>query len=56
MRREEEEDDAKSRERRGGTAMESPMLGVVGRNSLLERGGGLRLAGIRNAGGTRGRR
>ncbi len=53
MRCKEEEDDAKSRERRGVMVMESPMLGIVGRNSLLERGGSARRAGIWNAGGTR---
>jgi hypothetical protein len=42
MRREEEEEDAKSRSMRCGTAMGHPMLGVVRRNSLLERGGGAR--------------
>jgi hypothetical protein len=54
MRGKEEEEDAKLRERRGGTVMGSPMLGIVRRNSLLERGGGTRRTGIWNAGGTRG--
>ncbi|KAL3805536.1 hypothetical protein ACHAW5_005597 [Stephanodiscus triporus] len=38
--RREEEYDAKLRERRGGLAMGSLMLGVVGRNLLMEGGGG----------------
>jgi hypothetical protein len=42
MRCEEEEEDAKSRERRDEPRWGSPMLGVVGGKSLLERGGGAR--------------
>ncbi len=56
MRREEEEEDVTSRERRGGRRWGSPMLGVIRRKSLLERGGGTRCAGIWNAGARRGPR
>jgi hypothetical protein len=40
MRRKEKEEDAKLRERRGRMATGSLVLGVVGRNLLVERGGG----------------
>jgi hypothetical protein len=56
MRCKEEEEDAKLRERRGGTAMGRPMLGIIRRNLLLERGGGTRRTGIWNAWGTWGQR
>jgi hypothetical protein len=36
----EEEEDAKLRERRGGMATGSLVLGIAGRNLLVERGGG----------------
>jgi hypothetical protein len=40
MRRKEKEEDAKLRERRGRMATGSLVLGVVGRNLLVKRGGG----------------
>ena len=49
--RREEEYDAKLRERRGGFAMGSLMLGVVGRNLLTEGGGGGGGRGDRDRGG-----